>query len=154
MPHNSRGAALIEAAITIPLLLLFLFSVIDFAGYLSQHVTASRLAYEGARYAATVPGLEIGGVACSSYIQEGKALIHGQVCERMKRVFESSGLDYASGIGVFSRRTATSTDELGTVNQSVVEIEIFLPYRPLFLKVPLLSSAHVTIEAPYLLRGN
>lgn len=50
--NNEAGAALMEAALTLPILLVMAISIIDMGNWFFQHYTMSRVAYEGARFAA------------------------------------------------------------------------------------------------------
>jgi len=54
------GAILIEFAIVFPVFFLTLLGLFDLAGWLNIHLYASRIVYEGARFAITVPQLEYG----------------------------------------------------------------------------------------------
>jgi Flp pilus assembly protein TadG len=49
---NDRGAAVIEFALLLPLLLLLLFGIIDFGRALNAQITITQAAREGARLAA------------------------------------------------------------------------------------------------------
>ena len=56
--HAQRGAALVEAAIIIPVLFLIVFAVIDFGNVFYQYISVRQGVREGAREAAitTIPG--------------------------------------------------------------------------------------------------
>lgn len=58
----ARGAVLIEAALVIPIALLMLFAAIELGRVLTQYLALSRIAYEGARFGSSLPGLLEGGV--------------------------------------------------------------------------------------------
>ena len=55
---NQRGVALVEAVISIPLLIIFTFGMIDMAAWLMRHYAVSRISYEVSRSAASIPDLE------------------------------------------------------------------------------------------------
>jgi len=52
-----KGVAILEFTIVLPLLLLLLFGMLEYAHMVNQYLVVTRLAYEGARYSATVAGL-------------------------------------------------------------------------------------------------
>ena len=56
----STGAALAELALAIPFLLIVLAGVVNLGVVLHLYLSLSRVSYEGARYGAIVPGLEVG----------------------------------------------------------------------------------------------
>lgn len=57
---TERGGVFIEAAFTLPLVFMLSISVAQIGMTLSQYLTLTRVAYEGARYAAGTPGLVAG----------------------------------------------------------------------------------------------
>lgn len=61
-PRTERGAALLECTIILPFLVMMIAATYDLAGALNQYLTLTRIVYEGARFAATLPGLELNGV--------------------------------------------------------------------------------------------
>ena len=56
--NQEHGAVLIETALVVPLLVLLLLSVFDIGLMLCKHMEISRITYEGARYAASLPGFD------------------------------------------------------------------------------------------------
>ena len=95
----SRGVALIEAALAIPVIILFIGGAIDLGSLLVRYVSASKLSYEGARFAAQLQDLELtdappaggegeGGVANDPAAPDCDHVIGGvdplsQVCRRV-----------------------------------------------------------------------
>ena len=55
---SERGAAIVEGAAVLPFLVMMILATYDLGGALNQYLTLTRIVYEGARYAATLPGLE------------------------------------------------------------------------------------------------
>ena len=51
-PHGDHGAAAVEFALVLPLLLLILFGIIDFGRWYNAQITLTQAAREGVRYAA------------------------------------------------------------------------------------------------------
>lgn len=51
---SDSGAALIEAVLTIPILLVFTFAMLDMGNWFLQHYALSRVVYEGARAGASL----------------------------------------------------------------------------------------------------
>ena len=56
---NERGVALMQFAIVFPLLILFIFGVVDFARFFTLQSILNKGAEDGARAAATMPNLDI-----------------------------------------------------------------------------------------------
>ena len=54
-PRNQRGAALVEFALLLPILVLLVFGVIDFGRMASMKINLNEAAQEGSIYAATHP---------------------------------------------------------------------------------------------------
>jgi Flp pilus assembly protein TadG len=63
--RNDRGSALVEYAIVLPVLLTFLFGIMDFSRFLYTYHFVSEVAREGTRYA-MVRGSSFSGTACAS----------------------------------------------------------------------------------------
>ena len=63
---GERGAAMVELAISAPLLVIFLIGVIDISRMLSSYMGLLQVAREGARRAAIEQGLEYGQFAFNS----------------------------------------------------------------------------------------
>ncbi|WP_306843249.1 TadE/TadG family type IV pilus assembly protein [Paenarthrobacter nicotinovorans] len=66
---NERGAAAVELALILPLLLLILFGIMEFGRAYNVQVSLTQAAREGARYAAVhyqEGGLNVSGAALSS----------------------------------------------------------------------------------------
>ena len=56
-----KGSAMVELSISLPVLLLLMFGVVELSGFMLNHFKASRVAYEGARYLSTSAGLSGSG---------------------------------------------------------------------------------------------
>jgi Flp pilus assembly protein TadG len=67
--ENERGAAAVELAVILPLLLLILFGIMEFGRAYNVQVSLTQAAREGARYAAVHyqdGGLDVAGTALAS----------------------------------------------------------------------------------------
>jgi Flp pilus assembly protein TadG len=132
--NRDRGASLIEFAILMPLLILLLFGIVEFAWAFSQNVDVRHGAREGARLAAVDYGAGNAGLITGS----------GGVCSRM---------DLSSGQTV----TIASTDLLAPVGVGVgdeVTVTVSAPLDTLtgffnaILPATLSSTVAIRIEQP------
>ena len=55
---GDRGGAIIEMAVTLPLLMFILFFSIDFGRVINEYLSLNQMAYEASRYAASITGLD------------------------------------------------------------------------------------------------
>lgn len=73
--RSEAGVALIEATIVLPFLILFIMGIWDLGRALGDIMTASRIAFEGSRFAGSVPGLET-PTAVSGTVSKGETTGH------------------------------------------------------------------------------
>lgn len=159
---GNRGAAFIEAVLVIPVLLLLIAGMIDIGRWFNMHMAVSRIAYEGARYGASFPGLTRvnapvgsggGGVSASGTGGGSSGAVVG----------EYANLQLATRIIDLARAKGMNENELTVVqsarmslpnqSQDVVYVEIVMPFRPFFAHlVPSGDWIRVVAQAPYLYR--
>src|SRR5689334_4871566 len=86
--ENEKGATMLECAIVLPFLAFMIVATYDLGGALNQYLSLTRVVYEGARYAATLPGLEVGEYTVASGAQN-----QNQVRDRVVDLLRRSGFD-------------------------------------------------------------
>ncbi len=116
--ENEKGATFIECAIVVPFLAFMVIATYDLGGALNQYLSLTRVVYEGARYAATLPGLELG----EYIVVSGNAQNQNQVRDRVVDLLRRSGFDPSTFTLV-----KTSND-----NNQWVSITVERPYESLF----------------------
>ena len=132
---SEQGAALLECTIILPFLVMMIAATYDLAGALNQYLTLTRIVYEGARFAATLPGLELNGVHTSVNQDQH----HNDIRKRVVSLLEKQGFNPAE-FSVIS--TENSQNEWVTVS---VEKPYTGQFR-FFDNLPL----RVTATGPYL----
>jgi Flp pilus assembly protein TadG len=76
----SRGAAAVEFALILPLLLLLVFGIINYGDMLSVRQSVSQAAAEGARAAAVDPGSNVDKQAAALAAVADALEVHGEEC--------------------------------------------------------------------------
>jgi hypothetical protein len=132
--HKQRGTAMVETIAALPLLLLLFGGVYDLGMLIHSHSRASRIAYEGARYAASLAGLPYQS-------ETGEHSMHSRIQERLEQLMQSYGIDSTNAnVEVFVY------DDNGS---PMVKSSISLPYEPILLRwVP--EHIRVIVRSPYL----
>lgn len=64
MERKEKGQALVELALTLPLIVVFITGIVDVGRGLTRYMTLTQVAHEGTRYFATLPGLTSQQVTC------------------------------------------------------------------------------------------
>jgi len=83
---EENGVAMVEFALILPLMLLLIISTFDLGNAINQYMALSRIAYEGTRYAATIPGLEQTTAGAG-----GSSVNHDKVKVRVQALLASGG---------------------------------------------------------------
>jgi len=100
--RSEKGQALVEAALTLPLLFSLLFGIIEFAILAFSHATIANSAREGARYGITHPGdatgIEAAARSLTSGLDQDSLQIVSTTGETMVRVEVEYTLDLITGI--------------------------------------------------------
>jgi Flp pilus assembly protein TadG len=149
---TQSGVAIIEFMLVLPLLFFFSVAVVDMTRWIVTYIDTSRVAYEGARYAASVKDLSVAAAIVDPY---GDDVIpsdaHGSVVTRMQRVMTEQAMDPTS---VYLRVERTDAD---TSNSVEVEVRVpFEPYASRFTPGTLMdslkgfTSCETIVRAPYL----
>ena len=142
--RSEHGTAMLEFAIVLPFLVFTVFSGIETARALRNYLTLSQVAYEGVRYAASLPGLEVGKFDAAN--------VPGSTSQqaRVRRIIDEILVEYelsTSAAEVTSEHLAVIADG-GPDNR--VTIQISANYVPLFSfgfpSIPI----QVTATSPYL----
>lgn len=102
-PSGERGAALVEFAFLLPVLLLLVVGIIEFGRTFNAQISLTGAAREGARYMA----------------------IHGEADEAEDVVIEAAGLATPPTVDISPTTCSSNTDVTVTASQTV---EIFIPF--------------------------
>ena len=157
--RHERGSVIIEFATTIPLIVTTLFTMLDLGFCLNEYLKISRIAYEGARYASTIAGLEeesnVSDSQNLSFITSATNQ-HAKVHTRIQTLLERNSLP--NDLSEISIRTEYGLN--GTPSGSpltahtiprVIRVRLDVPYHPIFPMYPTLRMV-VTRSGPYLYR--
>lgn len=128
------GAVLIETAVVVPLLIVLLLSVFDIGTMLCKHMEISRIAYEGARYAASLPGFDQRLANNSSF--------EYKVREHMKQLYNIYGLKAEDSLVEMNYQTVSGVSHI-----SIAFSTEYSALTPLFSSITQLRSQAKT---PYL----
>jgi len=116
--HGSAesGSVLVEFAYTVLFMTALSFAIVDFGGWILEHMRASRIAYEGVRYAAIVPNLSDGD----------RVPLPLEVAERVGRIVNKHPQIQAYQ-STFSKGLEDNNETEGVGEW--VEIQISIPYE-------------------------
>jgi Flp pilus assembly protein TadG len=148
----TAGTALIETVIVLPLLLIVMIGVVDFAWSLSMQATASKSMRDAARYLAMLPGV----AACSGWASTNakNLAVYGNVA--------GTGTAVVPGWQTGGADSYVSIDQdCGTNCPTYVRVHAQIPLSTL-ISVPLvvapatltLSSQHIERPTPYVGDGS
>lgn len=113
---HRRGTAAVEFALTVPVLMLIIFGVLDYSWYIKQATDVIRASREGLRLGVTVPQADGPDAAAESQVAV---------------VLAGYGLDCESSLDCEIEATNTTLDGLDSVTLTVA-----VPYEPLVGMVP------------------
>jgi Flp pilus assembly protein TadG len=113
--RNRRGAAAIEFAMVLPVLIALLFGIIEYGWIFFQQSNILAAAREGARYGVT-------------FEQGGSPTPTSAAQTRVSSVLTSYGIDSASA--------TVSATQSGSSPSEVLTVQIVVPYDPLIGLVP------------------
>jgi Flp pilus assembly protein TadG len=135
---SEHGSVLVEYCAAMTLLLVMALVMIDFGRWLDLHVRASRLVYEAARYASSVPGLEEG--------TEGP--VHDRIQQRISQLLVNYGLNNENvSLSTDYEASATSVTAARTVS---VKVDVRFVSLAGGLTAALPSLVRATADTPYL----
>ena len=113
---NQRGAAAVEFALSVPILLAILFGILDYAWYIKQATDVVHATREGLRLGVKVDQVDNPTAATST---------------QTTAVLQAFGLDCESDLVCEISAVSTTVDGLDAIHLSVV-----VPYEPLVGMVP------------------
>ena len=156
--RSEAGVALIEATIVLPFLILFIMGIWDLGRALGDIMTASRIAFEGSRFAGSVPGLET-PTAVSGTVSKGETsgniadavatnvTTHKRVRDRISQILARYNIP-SEDVNV---STLVVKDKSGAVANNSVTITIQLRFRSTFpLLDQLIPQIGATSTGPYM----
>jgi len=114
--HTRRGSAAVEFALTVPVLMVIIFGVLDYSWYIKQATDVVRATREGLRLGVGVSQDDGPDAAAES---------------QTEIVLAGYGLDCESGLDCEIEAVNTTVDGLDAVTLTVV-----VPYEPLVGMVP------------------
>ena len=142
---DEGGAALIEFGIVLPLVLMLVFAATDLGLAIDRYLSLTRVVYEGVRYGASLPGLEVGVFTPDMFEGEGiGSSMQGRLRNRIATLLEKHG---------FTPQDATVTtifvQDGGGNPDDIVAVSIQVNLDPYF---PLYDSLSINVDAsgPYL----
>ena len=124
--RGERGQAIVELALTLPLLLLIVLGIFDFGFMFQKYEVVTNAAREGARVG-VLPGLHGGACARPRASVSGRRRPHGR--ESHLRSSCGGDSDEHARVGVVSTATITGGPPAITVNQITVTVEYDYEYR-------------------------
>ena len=133
--RNDAGAEIIELAIVMPILVLLLLGIVDFAFLFQRWEVVTNSAREGARL----------GSMGSADNAAGTGYDIGDVQARVTNYLTSGGLHAAPSIGV----DFTTTDDVNGVTVNTVTVSVTYPSDFIFLpgSINLVSSSEMRSES-------
>lgn len=148
--NDESGIALVEFLIAFPFLFVFLIGMFDLGVALNKYYTLNRIAYEGTRYAASLPVLEPNSYPTATSVATAPG--HQQVRARVDTLLLRNGInpvllptDY-----LLTARIPSATLGAGYTRDQV-RVRIKLPFVALF---PLIGNAlpfiGADVSGPYL----
>ena len=133
-PNHEHGAIFYEFAISLPLLFFLMSGIFELGHFMNSHITASRVSYEGARFAAALPGL--------TDEQHTTDPLHYSVFTRMQELYTRYGY-HDSAVTV-----EINIDSVASQNHVVVSTKI--QYSPIFYSVLDLTEIESTVRLVHL----
>lgn len=122
--RSQSGISVIETIISLPILLVIGTATIELSRYVRQHISASQIAYEGARLASSWPGL-VRIINNTKSVDDGtrdqiidKVLV---LANRKNITNITVGLDYSQ-----------DTSANGSLASNSVILQVDIPYKPIF----------------------
>ncbi|MFN8391969.1 MAG: TadE family protein [Bdellovibrionota bacterium] len=115
--NDQRGVAVLEFTLVAPLMAMMIIATYDLGSALNQYLALSRVVYEGARYAATLPGLEVTTVSSV----DANTPNHNKVRDRVVDLLTRAGFDAGS--------TVVQTEN---VNNTWVKVTVVRKYQSIF----------------------
>lgn len=156
---QERGSIVLEFAATIPLIVGTFLTMLDLGFCLNQYLKVSRIAYEGARYASSIAGLNEGiclSDNTSNSCVSDRTNQQGKVHTRVMTLLQDNNLP--SDLNEVSIRTEFWMDapQVGSEQEShpyprIIWVRVSVPYHPIFPMYPHLNM-RVTRSGPYLYR--
>ncbi len=148
---KEKGVALLELTLCVPFLLFLTFSVIDTTRYLNDYARVSQIAYEGARYGASLAELEEG----TNLDGDGRwRPMHRKLAERINSLLLRQNIPAVNLNGEMSgsrlKTILVGNDGAGLVKYVIVDLQV--AHRSLFASIILGGSVRVRATAPYLFK--
>ena len=152
------GVAMIEFAIVFPFLFLFIVAIWDVGRALSETMTASRIVYEGVRFAASVPGLETPTTVADNIVKgETTGLVnavvpvnlsnHKRIRDRMSQILTRYNIPFDDA----TVSTMVVKDNSSAVPKFTVTVALQLKFRSHFpLLDQLIQNVGAVTSGPYM----
>ena len=141
---DERGLAHVEFAIVAPFLIFLLMGIYDLGRALERYIALNSIAYEGLRYAATLPGLEGGEFNAPT----GVPMYQETLRDRINNLLEGHGWNPATAGVTTALYTEAAPDAQG--RSQIVRVSISAPYESLFKIYADAGDLHVTASGAYL----
>ena len=125
---------MLEFSMVAPLLVLMVMATYDLGNALNQYLALSRVVYEGARYAATLPGLEVYSTSGTNPNTPN----HNKIRDRVVDLLQRAGFE-----------PSTTTVETANVSNTWVTVTVTKQYEPMF-KFLATTNIRVHASGPFL----
>ncbi len=137
------GAAMIETAISLPLLLFIAFELVNLGQAMHVRMAASRVAYEAARFGASLPSLEEGkGYVTNGEGQKSAQTVHLQLRTRLIKLLKEEN----NQTKLLSHPLTFTTEREGNIVRITAKVQASSVYKGIIG----MDSIQVSAEAPYL----
>lgn len=143
--QDQRGQSMLELAVVLPTLLFLVMCVVETGRAMNQYLQLSHIVYEGARYGASLAGLEPG----ENGGEAGTNQMHDRVRSRVRSLLDYS--EFPEEGPVITSRYHDVNASGGGVAPNSVTVSVELAFQPLF---PILQGLAIRAEAtaPYLFK--
>ena len=148
--NKQSGTSALEASLLIPVFILLIGAIVDIARWYNLHIQVSRIAYEGARYGASLNGLSEHNPGNEDNFSPNN-YNHGvdsQIYTRIDILRESRGIP-ADKFSSKAYRTSVP-DTKG----DLVKVEIQMQFEPIFSVFFWNKNVKSRARAPYLYRNS
>lgn len=105
--RDVRGAAAVEFALILPILLILVFGIVNYGDMLSVRQSVSQAASEGARAAAVNPGNDAAKIASAKEAVEGALDAQNQACTGWGSGAGQCNVTIAACVGEATKQCAT-----------------------------------------------
>lgn len=138
----SKGSVSLEALVLLPVFLFLSLGIMDLGNAFNLYFQTNRISYEGARFGAIMPGMELG--ACENGCPTGVATMHRELQARIQALLGQNNID-PSSVTIRTERVA------GTSN--LMSVSISVPYSPILPGNNFLTGVRTVSQSAYMFKS-